>query len=311
LHDACHALSYPPDIALLRSASLPAILECPLKACIHNLSQCNEASASPFYEICPRRIVTVVSPIPRNAEPSSVDDAEIARFAAMAAKWWDPDGECRPLHRLNPARLGFIRDHLAGHFERDIKAGRPFDGLSLVDIGCGGGLVSEPMTRLGFRVTGVDAAGEGIDVARAHAEVGRLEIDYRHDTAEALVEAGMRFDAVLALEVVEHVTEPAAFLASIGRLVRPGGAVVLSTLNRTAKAFALGIVGAEYVLRWVPRGTHHWRKFLKPSELAALARRAGLDARELAGLGYDAINDEWSIGGDLSVNYLMFATRPD
>jgi len=257
-----------------------------------------------------RRTEIVVSPASHRAEPSTVDPAEIARFAAMAANWWDPHGECRPLHRLNPTRLGFIRDRLAGHFARDVGVRSPFAGLSLLDIGCGGGLVSEPMARLGFAVSGVDAAAENIAVAGSHAAAQGLAIDYRHDTAEALVAEGAQFDVVLALEVVEHVAEPAAFLASIGQLVRPGGAVVLSTLNRTAKAYALGIVGAEYLLRWVPRGTHSSAKFVKPSELAAGARRAGLEVRELAGMQYDPFRDSWSLGRDLDVNYLMFATRP-
>jgi 2-polyprenyl-6-hydroxyphenyl methylase/3-demethylubiquinone-9 3-methyltransferase len=251
----------------------------------------------------------MVSASRHSAEPSTVDPGEIARFAAMAANWWDPQGACRPLHRLNPARLGFIRDKLAGHFSRDVTVREPFAGLSLIDIGCGGGLVCEPMARLGFAVTGVDAAAENITVARNHAAAQGLAIDYRADAAEALVAEGAQFDVVLALEVVEHVAEPEVFLASIGQLVRPGGAVVLSTLNRTAKAYALGIVGAEYVLRWVPRGTHSWSKFVKPSELAAGVRRAGLDVRELAGILYDPLRDSWSIGRDLDVNYLMFATR--
>jgi 2-polyprenyl-6-hydroxyphenyl methylase / 3-demethylubiquinone-9 3-methyltransferase len=242
-------------------------------------------------------------------DSSTIDPAEIARFAAMAADWWDPKGSCRPLHKLNPARLGFIRDRLAGHFGRDAKGKAPFAGLRLLDIGCGGGLVSEPMARLGFAVTGVDATAENIAVARDHAAAQNLRVDYRCDTAEALVAAGAQFDAVLALEVVEHVAHPAAFLGSIGRLVRPGGAVVLSTLNRTAKAYALGIVGAEYVLRWVPRGTHDWSKFVKPSELAAAVRGAGLEVQALAGLLYDPLADRWSIGSDLDVNYLMVATR--
>jgi 2-polyprenyl-6-hydroxyphenyl methylase/3-demethylubiquinone-9 3-methyltransferase len=244
-----------------------------------------------------------------DAERSSIDPAEIARFAAMAANWWDPDGDLRPLHRLNPTRLSFIRDRLAGQFGRDPLAKAPFAGLSLLDIGCGGGLVAEPMARLGFRVTGVDATPENIEVAQSHAAAQGLTIDYRHETAEALAEAGLTFDAVLALEVVEHVAEPAQFLVSIGRLVRPGGATVLSTLNRTAKSFALAIVGAEYVLRWVPRGTHRWSKFVRPSELAAGARRAGLEIRELAGMVYEPLGDSWSLSRDLDVNYLMFATR--
>jgi len=244
------------------------------------------------------------------AAASTIDAAEIARFAAMAADWWDPNGACRPLHKLNPARLSFVRDHLAAHFGRDVTGRTPFAGLSLLDIGCGGGLVSEPMARLGFAVTGVDAAAENIAVAQDHAGAQGLAVSYRCDTAEALVAEGARFDAVLALEVVEHVAQPAEFLRSIGRLVRPGGAVILSTLNRTAKAYALGIVGAEYVLRWVPRGTHSWSKFVKPSELAAAIRGAGLDVRSLAGLVYDPLADRWSIGTSLDVNYLMVATRP-
>jgi 2-polyprenyl-6-hydroxyphenyl methylase/3-demethylubiquinone-9 3-methyltransferase len=244
------------------------------------------------------------------AAASTIDPAEIARFAAMAADWWDPKGACRPLHKLNPARLGFVRDTLAAHFGRDTKGRAPFAGLKLLDIGCGGGLVSEPMARLGFAVTGVDATAENIAVAQDHAGAQGLGIDYRCDTAEALVAEGAQFDAVLALEVVEHVVEPAEFLRSIGQLVRPGGAVVLSTLNRTAKAYALGIVGAEYVLRWVPRGTHSWSKFVKPSELAAAVRGAGLEVQALAGLLYDPLADRWSIGSKLDVNYLMVATRP-
>lgn len=251
----------------------------------------------------------MVSASSRKPAPSSVDPDEIARFAAMAASWWDPDGAARPLHRLNPVRLAFVRDRLAGRFGRAPLGPRPFAGLTLLDIGCGGGLVSEPMARLGFQVTGLDAAAENIEIAKTHAAEQGLVIDYRCSTAEALAAAGAAFDAVLALEVVEHVAEPGDFLRSVGQLTRPGGGVVLSTLNRTAKAFALGIVGAEYVLGWVPRGTHSWSKFLKPSELASHARHAGLELRELAGLGYDPLADSWSLGRDLDINYLMFATR--
>jgi len=240
---------------------------------------------------------------------NSADPDEIRRFAAIAEGWWDPDGEFKPLHRLNPTRLAFIRDHLAAHFGRDIRAKRPFEGLKLLDIGCGGGLVAEPLARLGFAVTGVDAAAEGIEIASAHAKAHGLAIDYRVGTAEALFEAGKQFDAVTALEIVEHVVDPAAFLGTIGGLVRPGGAVVLSTLNRTPRSWALGIVGAEYLLRWVPRGTHRWSKFVRPSELAAAARRAGLGVRDLAGMSYDPLSGTWSLSRDLGINYLMFATK--
>ncbi|HVJ53988.1 MAG TPA: bifunctional 2-polyprenyl-6-hydroxyphenol methylase/3-demethylubiquinol 3-O-methyltransferase UbiG [Aliidongia sp.] len=245
------------------------------------------------------------------AAPNSADPAEIGRFAALAGAWWDPEGEFKPLHRINPVRLEFIRDHLARHFGRDITAKRPFEGLRLLDIGCGGGLVSEPLARLGFTVSGIDAAAEGIEAARLHADGQGLAIDYRQGTAEALLEAGERFDAVTALEIVEHVVDPAAFLASLGGLVRPGGAAVLSTLNRTARSFALGVVGAEYVLRWVPRGTHRWSKFLRPSELAAAARHAGLVPAELAGMSFDPFGGDWSLSRDLGVNYMMLALKPE
>jgi 2-polyprenyl-6-hydroxyphenyl methylase / 3-demethylubiquinone-9 3-methyltransferase len=247
-----------------------------------------------------------VSPNPA----TSIDPDEVARFAAMAEAWWDPNGKFRPLHKFNPTRLEYIRDHLAAHFGRDITGRKPFDGLRLIDIGCGGGLVAEPMTRLGFMVTGVDATERNIGVASAHAADQDLAIDYRFAAAEDLVAAGERFDVVLALEVIEHVADPADFLVSVGRLVKPGGAVVVATLNRTAKSFGLAIVGAEYLLGWVPRGTHTWSKFLKPSEVAGGLRRAGLVLEDLTGVSYSPVADKWSLGRDTSVNYLMVATKP-
>jgi 2-polyprenyl-6-hydroxyphenyl methylase/3-demethylubiquinone-9 3-methyltransferase len=240
----------------------------------------------------------------------TVDAAEIDRFERLAASWWDPEGPSKPLHRLNPARIGFIRDRLIAHFARDAMAIRPFGGLSLLDVGCGGGLVTEPMARMGFDVTGIDAAAGHLPVATAHAAAEGLAIEYRCCSAEDLVAGGASYDCVLALEIVEHVSNPPAFLGALGRLVRPGGAVILSTLNRTPKSFALGIVAAEYILGWVPRGTHRWRKFLKPSELAAAARAAGLRPTELAGLLYDPATGGWSIGRDLGMNYLMLAVKP-
>jgi len=240
---------------------------------------------------------------------STVDEGEIERFSRIAEEWWDPKGKFAPLHRLNPVRLGYIRDRAAAHWRRDPLGGSPLAGLSLLDIGCGGGLLCEPMTRLGAAVTGIDAADRNIATARLHAERQGLAIDYREATAEALAAEGRQFDIVLALEIVEHVADVDLFLQSCGRLAKPGGLVFLSTLNRTAKAWALAIVGAEYVLGWLPRGTHRWSKFLRPSELAAGLRPHGMDLRELAGVAYDPLRDKWGLGADLDVNYLLFATK--
>jgi len=241
---------------------------------------------------------------------SSIDVEEVERFSALAETWWDPKGSMAPLHRLNPARLSFLRQTLAAHFGRDARSLSPFDGLRILDVGCGGGLISEPLARLGAVVTGIDAAEANIAVARAHARSADLEIDYRQASAEELSAAGERFDAVLALEVVEHVADLDAFLAAAAALVRPGGAFIASTLNRTPRSLLFAIVGAEYVLGWLPRGTHRWDRFLKPSELAAALRRRGLQARDIRGLVYDLLAREWRLGRDLGINYLIFAVRP-
>lgn len=248
---------------------------------------------------------------PRGANPRSgtADPDEVGRFAAHSAAWWDPSGSFAPLHRLNPVRLEYIRSELLSRFARDRQGLAPFDGLSLLDIGCGGGLVAEPMARLGFRVTAIDAAAEAIAVARSHAEEAGLAIDYRVATAEDLAGEGRRFDAVLALEIVEHVADRDAFFAAVGALVRPGGAFIGATLNRTLRAFALAIVGAEYVLNWLPRGTHEWRRFVRPSEFALGLRRNGLATTRLAGVTYNVLSGNWSLSGDLSTNYLLTAVK--
>jgi len=245
-----------------------------------------------------------------NPASPSIDTDEVERFSALAEGWWDPRGSMAPLHRLNPARLGFLRQALATHFDRDTKSLRPFEGLRILDIGCGGGLISEPLSRLGADVTGIDASEANVAVARAHSRGADLDIDYRQASAEELAAAGQRFDAVLALEVVEHVADLDTFLQAAATLVRPGGAFIVSTLNRTPKSLLFAIVGAEYVMGWLPRGTHRWDRFLRPSELAAALRRQGLQMREIRGLVYDLLAGEWRIGRDLGINYLAFAMRP-
>ena len=244
-----------------------------------------------------------------HATSATIDPEEIGRFAARAEAWWDPEGSFRPLHRLNPTRLGFIRQHLAAHFGRGIDSLRPFDGLRLLDIGCGGGLIAEPMTRLGFVVTGIDADAEAIGVARAHAEAAGLSIDYRTAAAESLAETDHPFDAVMALEIIEHVADPAVFLRCAGALVKQGGTFIGATLTRTARSFALALLGAEYLFGWLPRGTHDWGKFMRPSEFVLGLRRNGLQATRLAGIRYDLVRDEWSVSRDLAVNYMVMAVR--
>jgi 2-polyprenyl-6-hydroxyphenyl methylase/3-demethylubiquinone-9 3-methyltransferase len=246
------------------------------------------------------------------APETTVDPAEVAKFEAMSAEWWDPTGKFKPLHMMNPVRLGYITRQIAAHTGRDLAGQRPFDGLRIVDIGCGGGLISEPMARLGADVVGADAAEKNIPVARIHAEQSGLAIDYRHTTAEALAEAGETFDAVINMEVVEHVADPSAYLAACRRLLNPGGVMVASTINRNPKSYMMAIVGAERVMRWLPKGTHEWQKFITPDELTKLMEEAGFSVVDKAGFVFNPIAWSWSISArDLSVNYAMACINPE
>jgi 2-polyprenyl-6-hydroxyphenyl methylase/3-demethylubiquinone-9 3-methyltransferase len=238
-------------------------------------------------------------------KPSTTIDAdELAKFTAMAEDWWNPHGQFKPLHKFNPTRLAYIRDKLCAHFNRDPHADKPLQGLRLLDIGCGGGLLSEPMARLGADVVGADAAEANIKTAALHAEQQGLTIDYRAATAEQLVVKGETFDAILNMEVIEHVADPQAFMNSCGHLMKPDAIMFLATLNRTLKAFALAIVGAEYVLRWLPRGTHEWDKFITPKELENMAEKAGLEFFTSTGVSFNPLADKWRLSGDMSVNYM-------
>ena len=232
---------------------------------------------------------------------------EIARFSRLADAWWDPHGEFRPLHQLNPVRVAYIRNAVARHFGLDPSATRPLAGLAVIDIGCGGGLVAEASARLGARLTGIDASAESVRVAELHARREGLDVRYRCAAPEDLASDGERFDVVLALEVVEHVADLDRFVEACAALRAPGGVMVFATLNRTLKSLALAKVGAEYVLRWLPAGTHDWRKFVRPSELAAVLRRHGLDVSDLTGVTYDPLRRSWSLSRDLDVNYMGVA----
>ncbi|MFZ0098997.1 MAG: bifunctional 2-polyprenyl-6-hydroxyphenol methylase/3-demethylubiquinol 3-O-methyltransferase UbiG [Gemmobacter sp.] len=241
---------------------------------------------------------------------TTIDAAEVAKFEAMAAEWWDPNGKFKPLHQMNPCRLHYITSQISAEFDRNLTQPHPFAGLRILDIGCGGGLLSEPMARLGATVVGADAAERNIPVAQLHAEQSGLSIDYRNTTAEALAEAGEQFDIVLNMEVVEHVADPLAYLTACQHLLKPGGLMICSTLNRNAKSFAMAIVGAEWVMRWLPKGTHDWQKFITPEELYDLIRRAGLTPVDRKGMVFNPVSWAWSLSDrDLSVNYVTASVK--
>lgn len=244
------------------------------------------------------------------AAQSTIDPAEVAKFEAMADEWWDPNGKFKPLHMLNPCRLDYITSQIAAEYDRNLAGDAPFGGLRILDIGCGGGLLSEPMARLGADIVGADAAERNIPVARVHAERSGLKVDYRHTTAEALAEAGEQFDVILNMEVVEHVADPLAYLSACQRLLKPGGLHICSTINRNAKSFAMAIVGAEFVMRWLPKGTHEWGKFITPDELYDLISKAGLTPVDRKGFVFNPIAWSWSLSDrDLSVNYVTTSLK--
>jgi 2-polyprenyl-6-hydroxyphenyl methylase/3-demethylubiquinone-9 3-methyltransferase len=241
----------------------------------------------------------------------TLDRREVDRFGQLASEWWDANGKFRALHRIGPTRLTFLRDEMVRHFSLSAPGLRPLSGLRALDVGCGGGLICEPLARLGARVTGLDPSPETIEAARRHAAGQGLDIDYRAGRVEELQAEAEAFDAVVCMEVVEHVPDPATFIAACAALLRPGGLMLLSTLNRTLKAYLLAIIGAEYILRWLPVGTHQWDRFVTPEELDRHLRAAGLAAPVVKGLAYNPLADRWSIGADTDVNYLAAASKPE
>ncbi|AXO14048.1 bifunctional 2-polyprenyl-6-hydroxyphenol methylase/3-demethylubiquinol 3-O-methyltransferase UbiG [Thalassospira indica] len=237
---------------------------------------------------------------------------EIARFSAMSEKWWDPNGVMKPLHKFNPVRLQILRDNICAHLGRDPETIEPLKGIEIIDIGCGAGLLSEPLARMGAKMTSIDASESNIEVAKIHAAQSGLEIDYRCATPEMLADEGKQFDIVLNMEVIEHVDDAQFFMQACASVLKPGGLMFVATLNRTIKSLALAKIGAEYVLRWLPAGTHDWRKFVKPSEMSGYLRGAGLDLQDITGVTYNPFNDTWSPAPrDLDVNYMVIAKKPD
>jgi 2-polyprenyl-6-hydroxyphenyl methylase/3-demethylubiquinone-9 3-methyltransferase len=240
---------------------------------------------------------------------TTIDPAEVARFEQIAETWWDPKGPMKVLHKFNPVRLAYIRDEACRRFGRDPRSARSLEGLTILDVGCGGGVLSEPLARLGATVTGLDPAPTNISVARLHAERAGVPVDFRNETVEAVVARGEAFDIVLAMEVVEHVADVQAFVNACAQAVKPGGVLVMATINRTLRSFASAIVGAEYILGWLPKGTHEWDKFVTPDELSAAIGKTGFALNDLTGVAYHPLRDSWSLSQDLAVNYMLLASR--
>jgi len=241
---------------------------------------------------------------------TTIDPAEVERFSRMAQEWWNPNGKFKPLHKFNPVRLGYIRDHVAEHFGRDPRASKPLEGLRFLDIGCGGGLLCEPMSRLGAEIVGADASALNIEVAKLHAAESGLTIDYRAETAEALADQGERFDVILNMEVVEHVADIDLFISKCAEMLKPGGIMFVATINRTLKAWGLAIIGAEYVLRWLPKGTHDFKKLVRPDELEGSLTSKGLFIKDRTGVTYNPLMDRWQRSRDMDVNYMVLAEKP-
>ncbi len=240
---------------------------------------------------------------------TTIDPAEVARFEQIAGTWWDPNGPMKVLHKFNPVRLAYIRDEACRRFGRDPRSARSLEGLTILDVGCGGGVLSEPLARLGAKVTGLDPAPTNISVARLHAERAGVPVDFRNETVEAVVARGETFDMVLAMEVVEHVADVQAFVDACAQAVKPGGVLAMATINRTIRSFASAIVGAEYILGWLPKGTHEWDKFVTPDELSEAIGKTGFAVNDITGVGYNPLRDSWSLSQDLSVNYMLLASR--
>ena len=240
---------------------------------------------------------------------STIDPKDVAKFSAIADEWWDPEGKFKPLHQFNPIRLQFIRDRLCDHFDRDPLSMQPLKGLRVLDVGCGGGLIAEPLARMGAKVTGIDASEKNTVTAQLHAAESGLNINYKATTVEELAAVGEIFDAVISLEVVEHVANFELFIKGCADLMGVNSAILIATLNRTPKSFAFGIIGAEYIMRWLPRGTHNWRKFIRPSELASALRRNRVVTEEIAGLSFNPFTNTWRVNDDVSVNYVVFGRK--